>query len=183
MSSGGGLTATRSNDRSLLSSMLLAMIALLAIGGVAVSSYLAYGSIGDRSLFCELGHGCDSVQASEYSVVLGVPVAVWGALLYLTILAAAIAGLSFSSRFGELPSLALFGMGLAGTLYSGYLAWVELYRIESVCMWCTISALIITAVLVASAVSLAIEMRRRPDGDISKGEVSPDDQADSATRG
>jgi len=169
MSSGGGLTATRSNDRSLLSSMLLAMIALLAIGGVAVSSYLAYGSIGDRSLFCELGHGCDSVQASEYSVVLGVPVAVWGALLYLTILAAAIAGLSFSSRFGELPSLALFGMGLAGTLYSGYLAWVELYRIEAVCMWCTISALIITAVLVASAVDLALEMGRASKDYIRRG--------------
>ena len=175
--------AKSTEPRYSLRPILLAMIALLAIGGVAVSSYLAYGSIGDRSLFCELGHGCDSVQASEYSVVLGVPVAVWGALLYLTILAAAIAGLSYSSRFGELPSLALFGMGLVGTLYSGYLAWVELYRIESVCMWCTISALIITAVLVASAVSLAIEMRRRPDGDISKGEVSPDDQADSATRG
>ena len=169
MSSGGGLTATRSNDRSLLSSMLLAMIALLAIGGVAVSSYLAYGSIGDRSLFCELGHGCDSVQASEYSVVLGVPVAVWGALLYLTILAAAIAGLSYSSRFGELPSLALFGMGLVGTLYSGYLAWVELYRIEAVCMWCTISALIITAVLVASAVDLALEMGRASKDYIRRG--------------
>ena len=161
--------AKPTEPRYLLRPILLAMIVLLAIGGLAVSSYLAYGSIGDRSLFCELGHGCDTVQASEYSVVLGVPVAVWGALLYLAILAAAIAGLSFSSRFGELPSLALFGMGLTGTLYSGYLAWLELYRIEAVCMWCTISALIITAVLVASAVNLAVGVKRTSKDYIRRG--------------
>jgi uncharacterized membrane protein len=152
--------AKSTEPRYLLRPILLAMIALLAIGGVAVSSYLAYGSIEDESLFCELGHGCDTVQASEYSVVLGVPIAVLGALLYLAILAAAVAGLSRSSSLGELPSLALFGMGLAGTLYSGYLAWVELYRIEAVCMWCTISAIIVTAILIASAVNLAFGVER-----------------------
>ena len=161
--------AKSTEPRYSLRPILLAMIALLAIGGVAVSSYLAYGSIGDRSLFCELGHGCDSVQASEYSVVFGVPIAVWGALLYLAILAAAGVGLSRSSRFGELPSLALFGMGLAGTLYSGYLAWVELYRFVAVCMWCTISALIITAVLVASAVNLALGVKRTSKDYIRRG--------------
>ncbi len=151
----------------LLRPILLAVIALLAVGGMVVSSYLAYGNIGGESLFCEFGHGCDTVQASGYSVVLGVPVAVWGGLLYLAILTTAVVGISRTSRLREQASLALFGMSLAGTLYSGYLAWLELYRIEAVCMWCTISALIITAVLVASAVNLAIETRRRPDGDIS----------------
>ena len=152
--------AKSTEPRYSLRPILLAMIALLAIGGVAVSSYLAYGSIGDRSLFCELGHGCDTVQASEYSVVLGVPIAVWGALLYLAILATAVAGLSRASSLREPASLALFGMSLAGTLYSGYLAWVELYRIESVCMWCTISAIIVTAILIASAVNLAFGVER-----------------------
>lgn len=166
-------TATRTalestEPRYLLRPILLALIALLAIGGMAVSSYLAYGSIEDESLFCELGHGCDAVQASEYSVVLGVPIAVWGALLYLAILAASVGALSRSSSLKERASLALFGMGLAGTIYSGYLAWVELYRIEAVCMWCTISALIITAILVASAVNVALDMGRSSKGDIRR---------------
>jgi uncharacterized membrane protein len=161
--------AKSAEPRYLLRPILLAMIVLLAIGGLAVSSYLAYGSIGDESLFCEIGHGCDAVQASEYSVVLGVPVAVWGALLYLAILAAAVAGLSRASSLREPASLALFGMGLAGTLYSGYLAWVELYRIESVCMWCTISALIITAVLVTSAVNLAFGVKRTSKDYVRRG--------------
>jgi len=162
-------TALKSTEpRYLLRPILLALIALLAIGGMAVSSYLAYGSIEDESLFCELGHGCDAVQASEYSVVLGVPIAVWGALLYLAILAAAVVALSRSSSLKERASPALFGMGLAGTIYSGYLAWVELYRIEAVCMWCTISALIITAILVASAVNLAFGMGRSSKGDIRR---------------
>jgi len=165
-------TANSTEPRYLLRSTLLAAIALLAVGGIAVSSYLAYGSIGDESLFCELGHGCDTVQASEYSVVLGVPVAVWGALLYLAVLAAAVAGLSRASSLREPASLALFGMGLAGTLYSGYLAWVELYRIESVCMWCTISAIIVTAILIAAGVNLVLEARGGSDGDASEREVS-----------
>jgi uncharacterized membrane protein len=161
--------AKSAEPRYLLRPILLAMIVLLAIGGLAVSSYLAYGSIGDESLFCEIGHGCDAVQASEYSVVLGVPIAVWGALLYLAIFTTAVVGLFFSSGLRELPFLALFGMGLAGTLYSGYLAWVELYRIESVCMWCTISALIITAVLVTSAVNLAFGVKRTSKDYVRRG--------------
>jgi len=160
--------SNRSTQRHyLLRPILLTVIALLAVAGMLVSSYLAYGNIGDKSLFCEFGHGCATVQASEYSVVLGVPVAVWGGLLYLAILTTAVVGISRTSKLREQASLALFGMSLAGTLYSGYLAWLEFYRIEAVCMWCTISALIITAVLVASAFNLAIETRRRPDGDIS----------------
>jgi len=63
-------------------------------------------------------------------------------------------------------------MGLAGTLYSGYLAWVELYRIESVCMWCTISAIIVTAILIAAGVNLVLEARGGSDGDASEREVS-----------
>jgi uncharacterized membrane protein len=161
-------TTKSTEPRYPLRPILLAVVALLAIGGMAISSYLAYGNIGDESLFCEIGHGCDAVQASEYSVVLGVPVAVWGALLYLAILAAAIVGLSRWSRFRELLSLALFGMGLAGTVYSGYLAWVELYRIESVCMWCTASAIIVTAILIAAGVNLVLEARGGADGDVSE---------------
>ena len=172
MKNGTAPTVGAAEPRYLLRPILLAMIALLAIGGMAVSSYLAYGSIEDESLFCELGHGCDAVQASEYSVVLGVPIAVWGALLYLAIFTTAVVGLFFSSRLRELPSLALFGMGLAGTLYSGYLAWVELYRIESVCMWCTASAIIVTAILIAASVNLVLEARGGADGDVSEREVS-----------
>jgi uncharacterized membrane protein len=179
MKNGTKATARAAEPRYLLRPILLATIALLAIGGMAVSSYLAYGNIGDESLFCELGHGCDTVQASEYSAVLGVPVAVWGALLYLAILAAAVAGLSRSSRLRELSSFALFGMGLAGTLYSGYLAWVELYRIEAVCMWCTISAVLLTGILFISVANLAVRAGSGP----TTGRGRRRQEADWATPG
>ena len=162
--------SNRSTQRHyLLRPILLAVIALLAVGGMVVSSYLAYGNIGEESLFCEFGHGCDTVQASEYSVVLGVPVAVWGGLLYLAVLTTAVVGISRTSRLREQASLALFGMSLAGTLYSGYLAWLELYRIEAVCMWCTISAIIVSAILIASAVNLAFGVKRTSKDYIRRG--------------
>jgi uncharacterized membrane protein len=170
MKSLAGEAIRPTRPRYLLRPVLLATIAVLALGGIAVSSYLAYGNIGDESLFCELGHGCDAVQSSQYSVVLGVPVAVWGLLLYLTILATAVAELSSWSKFGELPSLALLGTSLAGTFYSGYLAWLELYRIDAVCMWCTISAFIITAAFVTSALNLAVKRRGRSSAEYVVGQ-------------
>jgi len=164
-----GETAKRFHRRQLLSLMPFVLMALLSLGGMAVSSYLAWGHFSERSLFCGLGHGCDAVEQSDYSVVLGVPVAVWGGLLYLAMLATALGGVCRAWGVREVSSYALFGMSLAGTLYSGYLAWVEVYRIEAVCMWCTISAIIITTVLVTSVVNLALEMGRASKDYIRRG--------------
>ena len=58
------------------------LLALLALGGVFLSTYLAlyhYGYIG--SLACGTG-GCEKVQGSNWAKFLGVPVAVWGVLFY-----------------------------------------------------------------------------------------------------
>jgi uncharacterized membrane protein len=56
----------------------------------------------------------------------------------------------------DLSSLGVFGMGFFGTIYSAYLTWLELYRIEAVCMWCTISALLLAAILVISVGNLLL---------------------------
>lgn len=182
MSGENGIVAGRSVGRRLLRLTLPAVIALLAAAGMAVASYLAYGGVGDRSLYCELGHGCDAVQDSEYSMVLGVPVAVWGGLLYLGILAAAVSVLVLSEWPGKLSPHAILGMALAGTLYSGYLAWVEVYRIESVCMWCTASAIIIAAILVTAIFNLAFG-QGKPATDVRGREVMQDGESVSPVTG
>jgi len=162
MKNGTKATARAAEPRYLLRPILLATIALLAIGGMAVSSYLAYGNIGDESLFCELGHGCDTVKDSEYSAIFGVPVALLGVLMYIAIFATAVAGVWRPESLRDLSSLGVFGMGLFGTIYSAYLTWLELYRIDAVCMWCTISAVLLTGILLISVANLAVRAGSGP---------------------
>jgi uncharacterized membrane protein len=150
------------NRRDLLAALLLALIALLSLPGMAVSAYLTYGYFSESSLFCELGHGCDTVKESEYSAIFGVPVALLGVLMYIAIFATAVAGVWRPQSLRDLSSLGVFGMGLFGTLYSAYLTWLELYRIEAVCMWCTISALLLTGILLISVANLAVRAGSGP---------------------
>ena len=58
----------------------------LALAGLAVAGYLTALKLGGTQAFlCRDGSGCDVVQASRYSVLAGVPTAVWGAAIYLAI--------------------------------------------------------------------------------------------------
>ena len=142
------------NRRDLLAALLLVLVAVLSLPGIAVSAYLTYGYFSGSSLFCELGHGCDTVKESEYSAIISVPVALLGVLMYIAIFATAVAGVWRPGSLRDLSSLGVFGMGLFGTIYSAYLTWLELYRIDAVCMWCTISAVLLTAILFISVVNL-----------------------------
>ncbi len=78
-------------------------------------------------------------------MVAGIPVALWGLVLYLGLLGLAawraVAGTGTSSFVG----LALFALALAGVLYSAYLTYLELFVIGAVCPWCVASAAVITA--------------------------------------
>jgi len=59
----------------------------LALVGLAVAGYLTALKLGGNQAFlCRDGSGCDIVQASRYSLLAGVPTALWGAATYAAIL-------------------------------------------------------------------------------------------------
>lgn len=142
--------------RDLLSMSLLLIPLVLSMIGVGVSIYLTYSHYQGVPLYCEGVHGCDTVQASEYAEVLGVPMAVLGLMLYLALVGAVLGGLLWPAALGELSALAVFGLGLMGFVYSGYLTWVEATRIHAFCMWCIISACLLTIVFILSVVHLLV---------------------------
>jgi uncharacterized membrane protein len=45
----------------------------------------------------------------------------------------------------------VFGLALAGTLFSLYLTYLEAFVIEAICAWCLTSAVVITLLLLVSA--------------------------------
>jgi uncharacterized membrane protein len=125
-------------------------LAVLALCGLLLAGYLALHDLGYiGTLACGTG-SCELVQTSRWSRLLGVHVAVWGVAYYLLLFAVAMG--SVQERFLGDPrwSAALLGLTGWGVLFSGWLTYVELFRIHAICRWCVGSATIV-AVLFALA--------------------------------
>ena len=131
--------------------VLRAALVALSLAGAAVSAYVLYGRFTDAGLVCSTG-GCETVQSSEYSQILGVPVAALGLAGYLVIGALAIAR-DPRARTG-VAALALAAVG-----FGGYLLVVQLGVIDAVCDWCLASDAISSLIAVVALARLL-----RPDG-------------------
>jgi uncharacterized membrane protein len=114
-----------------------AAIAVLALAGLGVATYLTVVRAQGHSPTCVIGGGCETVQKSEYSELAGVPVAWLGIAAYLSLLLAAL----LPGQPGR--ALGLF-TGLVGVGFSAWLTYAELVIIDAVCAWCVTSAIIIT---------------------------------------
>lgn len=130
---------------------LIAVIALATLG-VAVSLYLLTVHWNWWQAVC-LGVGdCESVNLSRFSELLGIPVALLGALAYLAMIAAAV--LMARKMYVDNARIALFFIAAIGVAFSAYLTYVELFILRAVCPWCVLSAILVTAIAVLSALEL-----------------------------
>lgn len=120
-------------------------VAVLALAGLGVAGYLTWVHYADLEPLCAGGSGgCERVQNSEYAELAGVPVALLGLIGYGAILAS-LALPGDAGRFaGALLALAGFG-------FSAWLTFVELFEIEAICQWCVVSAVLMTALAVATS--------------------------------
>ena len=129
-------------------------IALLALVGLFVALYLWLHALGyGGPLKCGTG-GCDTVQASQYAVLFGVPVAFFGVVGYLAILVVALIALRPAALLEAKWNRLLAGLSGVGVLFTAYLTYLELFVIHAICRWCVGSAGIITAIWVVSLLSL-----------------------------
>lgn len=119
------------------------VLAVLALCGVLLASYLALHDLGYiGTLACGSG-SCEVVQTSRWSWFLGVHVAVWGVVYYVALFAVAL--VAVQERFADDPRLSVVLLGLTGwgVLFSGWLTYLELFRIHAICRWCVGSASLI----------------------------------------
>lgn len=124
----------------------------LALIGMAITGYLvAVAFSGSGLAFCTEGSGCDLVQGSRWSTLLGAPIALWGFALYALI--AVIAGLTPArlTRWRRLWVLALLGLAV-----SVYLTVAGIVVLGAVCAWCLASLATMTAIFLVLSL-------RRPD--------------------
>lgn len=126
-------------------------IPFLAFLGMGISGYLTYVKLGHKVAVCAGIGNCEIVQNSRYSEILGIPIALLGFGLYVTILVLWAWGRRPDAWMaGEVP-WALFGLSLAGTLYSAYLTYLEIFVIRAICPWCLASAVVMTALCALTA--------------------------------
>jgi uncharacterized membrane protein len=97
---------------------------------------------------------CQTVQNSQYVVVAGVPIALLGLLMYLSVIGLGIARLRRSNWESSLTMVA-FTLVLAGALYAAYLTYLELVVIGTICEWCATSAVLTVFILIAEGFELS----------------------------
>lgn len=117
-----------------------AAMTALALGGTAIAGYLLIVRLLGEAPACGPVRGCDTVAASEYATVVGLPVALFGVVFSLVLTAAAIV---WWRRRDRRALHALYGIGLLGVAAAGYLTYLELFVIEAICIWCVSYAITI----------------------------------------
>ncbi|MDW8070423.1 MAG: vitamin K epoxide reductase family protein [Anaerolineae bacterium] len=122
----------------------------LAGAGIGVAGYLSYTHLFELPVLCGDSQGCDLVAQSIYANMFGIPVAVFGLLTYIALLALLIARRHVSENLEAYVTLAVFGLSLLGVLFSAYLTYLELFVILAVCIWCVASAVIMAGLFVLS---------------------------------
>jgi uncharacterized membrane protein len=124
---------------------------VVAVIGLLVAAYLLGVRLVGEAPACGPVKGCETVAVSEYSEVLGIPVAAFG-LVFSLVLAGAT--LVWWLRADRRALLAAYGLGLLGTLAVGYLTYLELFVIYAICIWCVTYAVAIVSGLALTAIAL-----------------------------
>ena len=128
---------------------LRAAAVAVALIGLGIATYLTIVHYAGGSPVCAIAHGCATVQKSSYAEVVGVPVALLGLLGYVAILVSLL-------RDDELARTVTALLTLGGFAFSAWLTYVEIARIEAICIWCVGSAICMTLLAILSAVRLVV---------------------------
>jgi uncharacterized membrane protein len=108
----------------------LALIGFLDAIYLTVSHYTGH-------INCSVISGCQEVLLSPYSKILGIPLALLGALYYLFIL---INSLLYIDNQNKWSKIFLSYLPIFGFLFSLYLLYLMIFVIEALCQYCLISA-------------------------------------------
>jgi len=134
------------NNRALFLAISAWAVAGLVVSGLSLQRHYAKSA----TSYCGVGEkfNCDIVNRSEYSTVIGIPVAGIGVVGYGALLALATL---YRARAGTPTQL--LAAAAAGLAFALYLTYIEGYVLATWCVLCLCSLGIITAIAVLAAVT------------------------------
>ncbi|RIK28486.1 MAG: hypothetical protein DCC56_16250 [Anaerolineae bacterium] len=126
---------------------------VLTIIGLLVSIYMTIYKITSNDNMCIGSKDCSVVNASRYSEVNGIPVAVIGVAGYLALLA--IQALERKPGFFQQNgTMIFFALSVTGFLFTLYLIFLEVALIKAYCPFCITSQAAMTLIFVISVIRL-----------------------------
>lgn len=134
------------------------IVPVLAAIGLSDAGYLtwhAYARSGE-AIPCNLSGSCDIVLQSSFAEVWGIPISLFGAIYYFSIL---VLGLYWILEHEKAIHViaAITTVGFAVSLYLIYLQW---YVIGAWCQYCIVSATLTTAMWIVSLLFLRQHHRK-----------------------
>jgi len=130
------------------------IVSALSLIGFFVAVYLLLWKFGVISeLACSTG-GCETVQTSEYSDFLGLPVALYGVVGFVSMCVLGLVGLQPKWLERREPTIVLTVLSGMGVVFCAYLTYLEASVIHAWCQWCIASATIVTAIFGFSLLGL-----------------------------
>ena len=124
-----------------------------AVIGLLVSIYMTIFKITNNQNMCIGSHGCSIVNASRYSELNGIPVAVIGVAGYAALLAVLLLERK-PGFFKQNGTMIFFGLALTGFLFTVYLIYVEIALIKAYCPFCITSQVAMTILFILSVIRL-----------------------------
>ncbi|MEO6885556.1 MAG: vitamin K epoxide reductase family protein [Jatrophihabitantaceae bacterium] len=145
--------AADSQPRTVIAGFVVSLV------GLAASGYLTYEHFTSSTTFAcpeSATINCAKVTTSQWSHVAGIPVAVLGLVFFVAMTVLCWPGLW---RVRALDLLRVAG-AVVGVLSALYLLWIELFRVDAICLWCT-AVHICTVLLLGCVLWTTSELRAR----------------------
>lgn len=120
---------------------------VIAFIGFSDAAYLVVQHYSGQLPVCSEVNGCDVVAMSDYATIVGIPVALFGAIFYALMLVLGVAWLD-TKKPVVLKLLLLFT--IPAFLFTVWLIYHMFFSIEAICIYCLLSASTTTLILILS---------------------------------
>ena len=122
----------------------------ICLAGLGVAAYLTTVHYAGQPIACGGVGDCEYVNSTRYADLFGVPVALLGALAYATMLITVVAALV---RRQEALLAGAWAVAAASFAFSMYLTYIELRVIDAICVYCVVSASLMTVLFLLLGVA------------------------------
>jgi protein-disulfide isomerase/rhodanese-related sulfurtransferase len=128
------------------------LLMVLSLIGLFDSVYLLWEYTSPAHPMVCMGGGCDAVRASAYSNLGGLPVPLFGVFMYAFLVLMLFLYPLLPTTFVRLTQYIVVLISGAGFLFSVYLTGIEAFVLHSWCVWCVVSALLVTGIFLLALV-------------------------------
>lgn len=132
-------------------SWVIVALLIISFGGFIDASFISVEHYLGNPIVCNFLKGCETVTSSSYATLLGMPVALFGALYYLAIFLMLIIFLD-TKKEGLIFWVARFT--IVGFLASVWFLYLQIFVIHALCLYCVLSALSSTLLFILGLVIL-----------------------------